>query len=93
MRWQSRSVNTLPLFLLALPATVIGIGLKARGLPRPERQTRISAMLKLVGLEAHTQRRPGELSGGQQQRVALAKALALHAHLLLDEPLSSLDPR
>jgi putative spermidine/putrescine transport system ATP-binding protein len=72
----------------------IAFGLQMRRLPKQEVARRTDEAIRLVQLQEHAGKLPGQLSGGQQQRVAIARAVVLEPSLvLMDEPLSNLDAK
>jgi NitT/TauT family transport system ATP-binding protein len=80
------------LFPWLTTARNVELALRAKGVPKAERQGRTAELLETVRLTGFGDKRPHELSGGMRQRVALARALGQDADvLLMDEPFGAVD--
>jgi multiple sugar transport system ATP-binding protein len=72
----------------------IAFPLRLARVPKAERDQKVRATAKVLGLEGHLQRKPPQLSGGQRQRVAMGRAIVREPSVfLMDEPLSNLDAK
>jgi tungstate transport system ATP-binding protein len=93
LRREQAFVFQRPVLLRRSAAANVAYALAVAGVPRAERQDRVSMALAQVGLGYLAGRPARVLSSGEQQRLALARAWALEPKVMfLDEPTANLDP-
>ena len=83
----------MPLHPQKTALAYIRSGFRGKKMSRPDRDRYIHQMLNRLGVQGHEKKLPHQISGGERGRFALIRALApSNKILLLDEPLSALDP-